>query len=383
MDIKLIGFQEIEISWPRIFPEGRGGLNKKGIDFYNRLVDELLKNNIIPFVTLYHWDMPYALEKSGGWYNRKNIFYFADFCERVVDTLKDRVKFWITLNEPIVVYLLAHVLGEHAPGHKKMLKSLIIPHNLLLAHGLAVERIRGISSDLKVGITNAFITAYPATNSEEDVLATEKAKDYMYRLFMDPIYKGKYPESFEKNPFFRIKVRKYLEEDMKIITAKLDFLGLNYYTRLLIKKSNSPIIPFMPIRAKYPGIKNTDMDWEVYPPGFYDLINSIKNDYGNPTIYITENGAAYKDEIKNGEVIDNERINYLKEHLISLNRAMNEGADVRGYFVWSFMDNFEWTEGLSKRFGLIYVDYQTQKRIVKKSGYWYGEVCKTNSLKLD
>ena len=383
--MKELGYKayRFSVSWPRVFPEGKGKLNEKGLDFYKRLVDELLKNDIVPFLTIYHWDIPYVLEKKGGWYKRDTAFYLADYAETLINSLKDKVKFWITLNEPIVNYFLAHVLGDHAPGHKKMIKSLIIPHNLLLSHGLILERARAISSGLKVGITNAFIKAYPATNDEGDILATEKAKNYMYRLFMDPIYKGKYPENFEKNILFKFKVGKYLEDDLKRISQKTDFLGVNYYTRLLVKKSSNPIVPFMPIRAKYPGIKNTDMGWEVYPEGLYDLLMDIKKDYDSPTIYITENGAAYKDEVVNDEVIDDDRLDYIKKHIAVLKRAIDDGVDLRGYFVWSFMDNFEWTEGLSKRFGLVYIDYPTQKRIVKKSGYWYGEVAKQNEITIE
>ncbi|MGC8765951.1 MAG: GH1 family beta-glucosidase [Brevinematia bacterium] len=386
-DVKLmkeLGYKayRFSISWPRIFPEGKGKVNQKGIDFYKRLVEELIKADIVPFATLYHWDLPLELEKKGEWYKRELAFYYADYVERIVKELKDGVTYWITLNEPIVTYFMAHIFGAHPPAHKKPFKSLIIPHNLLLAHGLAVERIRNISPRLKVGITNAFMMAYPATNDENDIKATEKAKDYMLRLFMDPIYKAKYPQAFEKNRFFLWKVEKYLEEDLKIISQKTDFLGVNYYTRLLIKHSKNPFTGFMPIQAKYTGIKLTDMGWEVYPEGFYDLFMTIKNEYNNPRVYVTENGAAYKDEVKNGTVEDNERLEYIKSHILSMYKAVKEGADIRGYFVWSFMDNFEWNEGLSKRFGLVYVDYQTQKRIVKKSGYWYGEISKTNTLKL-
>ncbi len=384
-DVKLmkdLGYKayRFSISWPRILPNGKGNINEKGLDFYKRLVDELVKNDIVPFITLYHWDMPYELEKKGGWYKRDTAFYFADYAKIVVENLKDRVKNWITLNEPIVVYLLAHLFGQHAPGDRKPIKSLIIPHHLLLSHGLVLKLIRETSSELKVGITNAFMQTYPATNDEEDILACDKMKDYTYRLFMDPIYKGKYPESFEKNFVFKLKVGKNYEEDMKLISQKTDFLGVNYYTRLLVRKLSSPFIKFKPIQAKYPGAKYTDMGWEVYPQGLYDLLKQIDKDYNKPLIYITENGAAYKDEVVNGEVNDNERLEYIKEHIISIYKAIKEGVNLKGYFVWSFMDNFEWTEGLSKRFGLIYVDYTTQKRIVKKSGYWYGEVAKTGKV---
>jgi len=380
--MKELGYKayRFSISWPRIFPEGKGKVNQKGIDFYKSLVDELLNANIIPFVTLYHWDLPLSLQKKGGWYNRELAFYFADYVQKIVSELKDKVKYWITLNEPIVVYLLAHVLGEHPPAHRKPIKSLIIPHHLLLAHGLAIERIRCISSELKVGITNAFMMTYPATNDEEDIKATEVAKDYTFRLFMDPIYKAKYPQTFEKNKFFIWKVEKHLEEDLKKISLKTDFLGVNYYTRLLIRHSKNPLTGFMPIQAKYPGIKLTDMGWEVYPRGFYDLFMAIKNEYNNPLIYVTENGAAYKDEVVDGKIVDKERIEYIKSHIIEMARAIKDGVDICGYFVWSFMDNFEWTSGLSKRFGLVYVDYSTQKRIVKESGRWYSELCRNNYL---
>jgi len=372
------------ISWPRILPEGKGKINQKGLDFYDRLVDELMKNEITPFVTLYHWDTPYSLEKNGGWYNRDMAFYFSDYVEKVVSKLSDRVNFWITINEPIVVYTMGHVLGEQPPCDKKIFKSLIVPHHLLLAHGMAVEKIKSISRKSKVGITNAFIAIYPASTKKVDIRATEIAKDYMYRLFMDPIYKKKYPRSFEKNPLFKLKTEKYFEEDMKKISLQTDFLGVNYYTRLLIKHTLNPFIPFMPVKAEDSGIKKTDMGWEVYPRGFFYLLTSIKNDYNSPEIYITENGAAYKDRVKKGKIIDIDRIDYIREHLIALNKAIKEGIKVKGYFVWSLMDNFEWVEGLEKRFGLIYIDYKNnQKRIIKESGYWYSKVCKNNSVLLE
>lgn len=378
--MKELGYKayRFSISWPRVLPEGRGKINEKGLDFYKRLVDELLKNGIIPFVTLYHWDLPQTLHKEGGWYNRNTAFYFADYAERVVNALKDRVLYWITLNEPMVVYFLGYVIGQHAPGHKKFLKSFIVPHHLLLSHGLALERIRAISTNLKVGITNAYLGVYPATNDEFDIRACEIAKDYILRLFTHPVFKGEYPDSLKRNIIFKWKKSKGFEEDIKIISNKVDFLGVNYYTRILIKHSRNPLIPFKLIQPKYPGIELTDMNWEVYPQGLYDLLTELKKEYDNPVIYITENGAAYKDVISNGKIYDRERIAYIKKHLVELNRAIKDGVDVRGYFVWSFMDNFEWTFGISKRFGLIYVDYETQNRIVKESGYWYGELCKNN-----
>ncbi len=387
-DIKLmkeLGYKayRFSISWPRIFPEGKGKLNEKGLDFYKNLVDQLLKNDIIPFPTLYHWDMPYLIEKQGGWYKRETAFFLADYAETVIKALSDRVENWITLNEPIVVYLLAHVFGQHPPAHRKFIKSLIVPHHLLLSHGLIVQRARAISSKIKIGITNAFMGIYPGTNDEEDILAADRMKNYSYRLFMDPIFKGKYPENFEKNLYFKSKVKKYYDEDMKVISEKMDFLGVNYYTRLLVRRGNNPFIKFMPIQAKYPGIKKTDMGWEVYPKGLYDLLKDIKENYNNPLIYITENGAAYKDELINGEVNDHERLEYIRDHIIMLDKAIKDGVNLKGYFVWSFMDNFEWTEGLSKRFGLVYIDYPTQKRIVKKSGYWYSQIVRSNKLILE
>lgn len=387
-DIKLmkeLGYKayRFSISWPRVFPEGKSKLNEKGLDFYKNLVDELLKNDIIPFPTIYHWDIPYVLEKQGGWYKRDTAFLLADYAEKVIKTLGDRVDYWITLNEPIVVYLLGHLFGQHPPAHKNFIKSFVVPHNLLLSHGLIVKRARAISSKLKIGITNAFMGVYPGTNDEEDILAADKMKNYTHRLFMDPIFKAKYPENIEKNFLFKLKPKKHYDEDMKIISEKIDFLGVNYYTRLLVRKGNNPFIKFMPIQPKYPGIKKTDMGWEVYPEGLYDLLKEIKENYNNPVIYITENGAAYKDELINGEVNDQERLEYIRDHIIMLDRAIKDGVNLKGYFVWSFIDNFEWTEGISKRFGLVYIDYPTQKRIVKKSGYWYSEIANSNKLILE
>lgn len=363
------------ISWPRVFPQGFGKVNQKGLDFYDRLVDELNNKGIEPFITLYHWDLPYELEKAGGWYNRKTAEHFAGYTEVVVKRLGDRAKFWATLNEPFVVAAQGYGLGEHAPGKRNFLKIFNVVHNLLLAHGMAVDRIKGINRDLKAGIVHACWPCYPL--KEKYGKTSDIANDYSLRLFFDPIFKARYPLSLERKIRFFNKGIK--ASDFDIISKPVDFIGVNVYSRHIVKPSWNPIVPFKILPAGN-DVKKTDMGWEIYPRSLYDVLNVIKEEYGNPEVYITENGAAFKDKLENGKVRDPERIEYLKQYLSELNRAIEDGANVKGYFQWTFMDNFEWAFGLTKRFGAVYVDYETQERIVKDSGRWYSRVCAGNGF---
>lgn len=366
------------ISWPRIYPEGSGAVNHKGLDFYDRLVDELRSRNIEPFITLYHWDLPYELQKSGGWKNRSVADRFADYAETVVRKLGDRVQFWITLNEPIVVLNDGYITGTHAPGKKNNYLSFAkIAHNLLLAHGMTVERLRTLRSDLQIGIAQAAWLNTPLR--PEDQKIADLANDFVLKLFMDPIFKRRYPESIDRlvhlfNPGIR-------EDDFNIIARPIDFVGINHYSRNIVRRSANPITHFKLVPPPA-GAALTDMGWEIYPPGFYDLLQFYKKEYNNPVLYITENGAAFRDTVVAGRVADPERTNYLRLYLAEVSRAIRDGVDVRGYFLWSFMDNFEWAKGYAKRFGTIYVDYPTQKRIVKDSGYWYSQVCQNNGFEL-
>lgn len=364
------------ISWPRIYPEGSGAVNQKGLDFYDRLVDELRNRNIEPFVTLYHWDLPDALQKSGGWENRAIAERFADYSETVVKKLGDRVRFWMTLNEPIVVLNEGYITGEGAPGKKNnYLGFAKIAHNLLLAHGMAVERLRSHRSDLQIGIVQA---SWPNTPLRpEDQKVADLANDFVLKLFMDPIFKRRYPKSIERlvhilNPRIR-------EEDFEIIARPIDFVGINHYSRNIVRRSANPITHFAMVPPPA-GASLTDMGWEIYPSGFYDLLQFYRKEYNDPVLYITENGAAFRDTVAAGRVADVERLDYLRRYLAEVSRAIRDGVDVRGYFLWSFMDNFEWAKGYTKRFGAVYIDYPTQKRIVKDSGYWYGKVCQDNGF---
>ncbi len=368
------------IAWARILPSGKGQVNSKGLDFYDRLIDELLKKNILPFVTLYHWDLPLALDKLGGWYIRDTADFFADYTEVVVRKLGDRVKNWITLNEPWIILAAGHLIGAHPPGNIRPFSSFKVAHNLLLAHGKSLERIRQISPKSKVGITNALSPVYSFRRDKKSA-AVKRAHAIMNELWLDPIYKGRYPKEIEKFVFSQNK-ENMLDGDMKLIAAKTDFLGINHYSRMIVKKIPFPIFHFLPVLPKDEGTKFTSMGWEIYPEGFYDLLNWVKNEYDNPPVYITENGVSLYDKCENGKIEDPDRIVYLKNYLLSLKRAMSEGADVRGYFLWSFLDNFEWQEGYEKQFGIVYVDRSSPDltRIPKESAKWYAKVVKDNGF---
>ncbi len=368
------------ISWTRIFPEGKGRVNQKGLDFYKKLIDGLLERNIVPFVTLYHWDLPLALEKNGGWLSRDTARYFADYSEIVVTTFQDRVKYWITLNEPWVVTVGGYVLGMLAPGKIAPFQSLKVAHHLLLAHGYAVERVRAISSHLQVGITNALSPIHSKSLNKFDK-ATIRANALNNDLWLEPIFYGQYPKEIEKQVFSQNKKSPVLE-DLKIISQKIDFLGINNYTRTIVTYLPFPLYTFRPIKPDYPHVQFTSMDWEVYPRGIYEILKYVKEKYGNPNIYITENGVAFWESINDqGEVLDENRIQFLKAYLSEVSHAIHEGVNVQGYFVWSFLDNFEWAYGYEKTFGLVYVNRkENYKRIPKKSAYWYSEVCLKNGF---
>nr|6Z1H_A Chain A, ANCESTRAL RECONSTRUCTED GLYCOSIDASE [synthetic construct]6Z1H_B Chain B, ANCESTRAL RECONSTRUCTED GLYCOSIDASE [synthetic construct]6Z1M_A Chain A, Ancestral reconstructed glycosidase [synthetic construct]6Z1M_B Chain B, Ancestral reconstructed glycosidase [synthetic construct]6Z1M_C Chain C, Ancestral reconstructed glycosidase [synthetic construct] len=369
------------ISWPRILPEGEGKVNQKGLDFYNNLIDELLENGIEPFVTLYHWDLPQALQDKGGWENRETVDAFAEYARVCFERFGDRVKYWITFNEPNVFAVLGYLSGVHPPGMKDLKKAFRAAHNLLLAHARAVKAYREISQNGQIGITLNLSPVYPASDNEEEDKAAAERADQFNNWFLDPIFKGKYEHMLERLGEQIAANGGELPEitdEMEILSASLDFIGLNYYTSNLVRANpNSGSSSVKP-----PDLPRTDMGWEIYPEGLYDLLKRIHEKYNLP-IYITENGMAVDDEVEDGAVHDTNRIDYLKEHLEAVHKAIEEGVNVRGYFVWSLMDNFEWANGYSKRFGLIYVDYKTQKRTPKKSAYWYREVIKSNGLELE
>ena len=364
------------ISWPRIFPNGKGKKNEKGIDFYNRLIDELLKADITPFITIYHWDLPAALQDIGGWINRDISCWFSDYADYLFQRLGDKVKHWITLNEPWEVAFNGHLFGEDAPGMKDIFSAFAVVHNELRAHSKAVEAFRAENIKGEIGITISNHIWDPASQNEKDVEAAKFMHEYTnYPIFLSPIYNGFYPKHF-LSVAERYMPKEY-KRDMDEIKQLIDFVGVNYYSGSLVKFNPEKLfgVESLPI-----GLPKTEMGWEIYPKGLYEILKSLHDDYNPKEIFITENGAAFKDIVKNGEVHDQNRIDYLKSHFAQAHRAIEEGVRLKGYFVWSLMDNFEWAHGYSKRFGIIYTDYNTQKRIIKDSGKWYSNIISKNSV---
>lgn len=376
-ELGLKGYR-FSIAWPRIFPEGKGKANPRGIDFYQSLVDELLNNDIQPLVTLYHWDLPQALQEEGGWDNRKTTEYFGEYAEKIFQALGDRVQMWVTMNEPSVASLNGNAIGEHAPGFFDYPLAIRVSHNLNLAHAKAVQAFRQLNIKGQIGTTLNLNAYYPATLDPEDLAAAKVADGHNNRWYLDPVLKGKYPEDILS--LYQKKLNAPIIEsgDLKLLAeSPIDFLGINYYFRQLIKKSDQNFLGF---EALPPTGKLTAFGWEIYPQGLYDVVSFVDNYYEHPDIYITENGAAFNDILENGEVKDEDRINYLKEHFAAVYQAVQEGKKVKGYYVWSLMDNFEWGRGFSMRFGLLYTDYKTQKRYWKDSAKWYQKVIQNNGF---
>ena len=368
------------VAWPRVIPDGDGAVNPAGLDHYSRLVDELLGAGITPFVTLFHWDLPLALQQRyGGFTDRRCIDAFLKYVEQVVTVLGDRVKNWITFNEPWVYAVLGHLLGVHAPGLRKPRVAFRVAHHQLVAHGHAVGLIRRVCPDAQVGITLNLAPVHGVDHSPGTARAVEMADQALNRFFLDALFRGSYPQRFWRRlSVLRPPVR---SGDMETIATPVDFLGINNYTRHLARRSfSNPPFFFDMDGTTPPEREYTAMGWEVYPQGLYEVLMRVKNEYGNPPVYITENGAAFTDAIAGGDddggagarVEDPRRVAYLDGYLRCAHQALGEGCDLRGYFVWSLMDNFEWAEGYAKRFGIVYVDYPTQRRIVKASGRWYA-----------
>ncbi len=360
------------ISWPRILPQGWGLVNPAGLDFYDRLVDALLEAGIEPYATLHHWDLPQALFEKGGWANRENLPFFADYAAVLVKRLGDRVTQWATFNEPGVIAWAGFVSGDHAPGIKgDMFTAIRMCHNLLVAHGMATQAIRAADSRARVGIVINLWPIEPASDDPADVALAEQAWNQRETIFMHPLFKGYYHPALGGEPgdtAFLIH-----PGDMALISQELDFFGLNYYSRVVLGTQGHV--------EKVEGSEYTEMGWEVYPQAFRRLLNRINQDYDLPPIYITENGAAFPDEVSpDGKVHDERRLAYLRDHFIQTRLAMQDGVDVRGYFVWSLLDNFEWGHGYSKRFGIVRVDYETLQRTVKDSGEWYRGVIASNQV---
>jgi beta-glucosidase len=353
-------------------------VNTKGLDFYSRLVDALLEAGIEPFVTLYHWDLPQRLQDEGGWPIRATAEAFGEYAGVVGRSLGDRVHKWMTLNEPHVSSIVGYLEGKHAPGHTSLTEALAASHHLLLAHGIAVPILREVSPGAQVGIALDFRPQTPASPSPVDQDAAWHEGGLINRWFLDPLVGRGYPEDLRQA--YGDEMGFVHPGDLLRIRAPLDFLGLNYYFRNIARSHGVNEEDNLPITV-LPNNETTEMGWEVYPEGMFEMLGEVHFGYGFPAIYITENGAAYADTVNaDGQVQDPGRMSYIRRHLREIARALSLGVPVNGYFAWSLMDTFEWALGTSKRFGLIRVDYPSQQRTIKASGHWYRGVVQKNAV---
>jgi beta-glucosidase len=362
------------VSWPRVIPQGRGSVNAAGLDFYDRLVDALLAAGIRPFANLFHWDLPQALEDEGGWPERATAEAFVDYTAVVAERLGDRVKDWITHNEPFCTSWLGYGIGRHAPGRTDPAAALAATHHVLLSHGWAVDALRRASPGSEVGIVLDSWPAHPASDSPEDAAAARAVDAARNRLFFDPVLRGSYPDAALAE--FGGAAPPVHDGDLAAISAPLDFVGINNYSRHVVRADPDG---GSPVEVRMPG-ELTDMGWEVYPQGIGEVLMRLHEEYGVSSLYVAENGAAFADvRVHDGSVHDVERVAYLDGYLESVGAAVAAGANVRGYFVWSLLDNFEWAHGYSKRFGLVYVDYPTLERVPKESFFWYRDLIAAQS----
>jgi beta-glucosidase len=366
-----LGAYRFSIAWPRVQPDGSGAINQKGLDHYRRVVDECLARGVVPYVTLYHWDLPQALQDKGGWPARDTAYRFADYAAVVHDALGDVVKQWITLNEPKVSSHAGYGSGIHAPGIKDPVLRDRAVHHLLLAHGLGLEALRGgrHAAGQQVGLTLDVSPVAPASDSQADADAARRVDVDSHRLFLDPVLRGAYPVDLDA----------VQDGDLALISAPIDFLGINYYRRILVQAAATGEQQAETVLPE--GVPVTSVNWPVQPDGLREVLVDLKTAYDLPPIYITENGAAYDDvQAEDGTVDDPLRVDYLDGHLAALRTAIAAGVDVRGYFVWTLLDNFEWAEGYAKRFGIVHVDFATQARTPKTSAGWLGRVARANAL---
>ena len=367
------------VSWSRILPEGTGRVNQKGLDFYSRLVDELLANGIEPLLTLYHWDMPAALDDRGGWLNRDCADWFAEYGRVLYRALDGRVRKWVTLNEPWVVTDGGYLHGALAPGHRSRFEAPLAAHNLMRAHGAAVQAYRAEGAH-EIGLVVNIEPKYPAGDSEADAAAVRRAHAYMNEQFLHPALLGRYPD--ELRDIFGEAWPDFPEADFGLIRQPLDFVGINYYTRSVTGDGDS--YPQRTTVVRQPLGTYTETGWEVFPQGLTDLLLWFKRTYGDLPVYITENGAAFFDPpvAEEGRVRDPLRIDYLRKHLAAIHDAIAAGVDVRGYMAWSLLDNLEWSLGYSKRFGIIHVNYGTLERTPKDSARWYSGIIRSHGRSL-
>jgi beta-glucosidase len=379
--MKSLGLQtyRFSIAWSRVLPTGKlQSINRAGLDYYDRLVDELMVNGIQPLPTLFHYDLPQALQDDGGFATRETACQFSEYAGLMAEKLGDRVSNWITINEPMVFAANGHLSGEHAPGFKDIQSAIAVVHYQLLGHGMAVQTIRAASKrPVSIGIALNLSPVYPASPSKEDVQAAARYDGLQNRSTLDPIFRGNYPQ--ELLELVGLLLPSMETDDLKIISTPIDFLGVNYYTRSVIR--NEPGVPFVELTPVNPEGNPYSQMWEIYPDGIYELLVRLHKEYHPASIMITENGIPVADDLDfDGRVRDIRRIQYLQDHLIKVQQSIQEGVPVSGYLVWSLMDNFEWALGYRTRFGLVYVDFETQKRTVKASGEWYRKVIASNGF---
>ncbi|RXF69652.1 GH1 family beta-glucosidase [Arcticibacter tournemirensis] len=359
------------VSWPRVLPSGVKTVNQKGIDFYNKVIDHCLENDIEPWLTLYHWDLPQALELKGGWTNRDIVSWFADYTELCARNYGDRVKHWMVLNEPMVFTGAGYFLGLHAPGRAGLSNFLPAIHHAVLSMGEGGRILKKLIPDAEVGTTFSCSYIEPFSQKPKDIAAATRADALLNRLFIEPVLGMGYPVS--DVPVLKSLHKYHRPGDEEKMKFDFDFIGLQNYTREIVKYSLfTPYLHARLVKAEKRNVPLTSMRWEVYPPAMYHILKKF-NDYpGIKKIYITENGAAFPDQLQDGKVEDSERLKYLQDHIAQVLKAKSEGCKVDGYFIWTLTDNFEWAEGYDPRFGIIYVDFSTQKRVIKSSGKWYA-----------
>ena len=352
------------VSWPRVRPGGAGAWNAKGLDFYERLVDGLLERGVAPYLTLNHWDLPLELQARGGWADRDTVHRFVEYAQGMQARLGNRVTAITTHNEPWVMSVLGHETGIFAPGMQDRAVAMQVAHHLLLSHGLALQAMRAQGTDAKLGIVLNLAPMHGATASAQDQAKAHLEDGRLLRWYMDPLFKASYPHDVLE--FLGADAPKVEAGDLEAIAAPMDFLGINYYSRSVVSATE-------PWEARESGYEITDMGWEIYPQGLTELLLRVQRDYPVPSLYVTENGGAFKDELVDGRIDDARRTEYIARHIAAVAEAIRHGVRMDGYMVWSLLDNFEWASGYEKRFGIVHVDYETQRRTLKHSALWYRD----------
>ncbi|GAA3723567.1 GH1 family beta-glucosidase [Plantactinospora mayteni] len=382
----------LSVAWPRIQPDGHGPGNQAGLDFYRRLTDELLEHGIEPWITLYHWDLPQAIEDAGGWPNRDTAARFAEYAELTVAALGDRVRHWITLNEPWCSAFLGYGSGVHAPGRTNPGEAVRAAHHLMLGHGLATRAIQAARPDAEVGVTLNLYAVSPQTSSAGDADAARRIDGLANRIFLDPVLRGSYPADVVADLAPVTDFGHVQDGDLEIVSTPMSFLGINYYSRHVVAAPVEGVEPepYWRAQSSWPGSEQvrfvtrgvpvTDMNWEIDAPGLVETLERVHREYPDLPLYITENGSAFVDEVVDGRVDDADRLGYFDAHLRACHSAIASGVPLRGYFAWSLLDNYEWAWGYTKRFGMVYVDYDSQRRIPKSSARWYADVIRRNGL---